>query len=659
MHRRIAPLFWWKLKKHLQILGILLLILLILMGLFRSYTVLHPQHFWHGTNVTLEPLENLSANTGEVLQFTVRGADPRGETLSYHASPLPRGAQMDERNGTFIWKPATNQSGAYRITLTATNGRSIAEEQIIIWVYRQNHPPVLQPMENLTLWGGDRMELFVNASDPDGDPLEYTLSNIPPGATFDNRTRVLGWQIPANLYGTGMFSVTVSDGWDIAREFVQYTVIPLDVTDIPRPRPLSDLLGYLPEEDLAPLLRDISRPVHMVSPGLGPALQEQIAMASPGDIILVYPGTYHGRINVDQSLLLLGVDNPVIDAGGTGSVISLTTGGATVAGFTLVNSGTQAYDSGIKVSSSSNRILNNRISGHQYGVNLLPLADGNVIRNNTITNSSGEGIHGENLRDKTTIDSNLILNHKGDGIHIEYSWNVTLRNNTIAFNGGNGITFNYSHWTRLEGNLVESNSLDGAFIASGARDIIEGNTFSLNGNNGLFLEHSLDPTLRGDQIEEFSPSEYLNLVQRNACTGNDRAGIHLREITATVDGNVCTFNSNGIRIVESASLLIRNRASRNGIGFYLISTEWNVLRDNQATENQIGIALDGRSLQNVISANNVSSNGMYGFWFGPRTEGNLLRDNRAALNAVTFLAQSDKNIFGTNEFLLAEKEEGA
>ena len=659
MHGRSAPLFWWKLKKNLQFLGIFLLILLMLMGLVRSYPILHPMDFWNGTGITpeitLEPLENLSATTGEILRFTVHGTDSGGKPLRYRASPLPRGAQMDEQTGVFSWKPAANQSGTYWIALAATNGRATAEEHISISVIHRNNPPVLQPVGGLTVLAGERVELVVNASDPDGDPLTYSLSTLYPGATFDNRTGVLVWQVPANLYGTGMVAVTVWDGWETVQEIITITILRPGMADIPRQRPLQELLGYLPDEDLAAILLDQSRRIHVVSPSLGPDLQDRIAMASPGDIIVVYPGTYYGSVNVDQSLVLLGVDNPVIDALGNGSVISLTTGGATVAGFTLVNSGTQTYDSGIKVSSSGNRILNNRISGHQYGVNLLPLADGNVIRNNTISNSS-EGIHGENLRDKTIIDSNLILNHRGDGVHIEYSWNVSLRNNTIAMNGRNGITFNYSHETRLEGNQVESNGLDGTFITSGARDIIDGNTFSLNGNHGLMMMLSQDPELRGDQIEEYTPSEYLNRVRNNTCAGNGRAGITLREITASVGGNVLQFNGYGIWAMGSAARIAENRASRNYIGIILTSTERNVLWGNEAAGNEYGIYVEGRSLENVISTNNASMNRQYGIYLGPDTKGNILRENLEAGNTISCIADSGNNVVTTNDCRTAEEE---
>jgi parallel beta-helix repeat protein len=649
MPRRIAPRILGEKRDFFQFLGIILLVTLLVLGFVRSYVILYPMNLPSSTAITFSPLENQTARTGDMLRFTVRASGAPGDTMKYSSSFLPWGAELDGETGTFSWKPAANQSGSYHLLMTVSNGRSRVQAPVTIDVEFRNLPPVIESVERVVVRSGERMELRVNASDPEGDPLTYYVSGLPEGAVFDNLTKVVEWQVPTNQHGSDTFAVTVSDGWSIAQEFIEIRVNHPELSEMPRPRPLRELLGYLPGEDLASILRDSTRPIHVVAPSLGPGLQERISQASSGDIILVYPGTYQGGILLDQSLVLVGVDNPVIDALGNGSVISLTTGGATVAGFTLVNSGTMVYDSGIKVSSSGNRILNNRISGTQYGVNLFPQSNGNVIRNNTITNCTLQGIHGENLHGSTTIDSNLILNQAGDGVHIEYSWNVSLRNNTIAWNGGNGITLNYTQESFLEGNRVESNTLDGTFISSGARDVIRGNSFLLNGRNGLSMELSLDPTLRGDQIEEFTPSEYLNRVSGNTCSGNDRAGVALHEITALVKGNTCRYNSYGVRMIEAAALISGNRVSDNGVGIFLVNTESSVLRTNEATGNEIGIYVEGVSKWNTITANNASMNREHGFFLGSKSSGNTLRDNLVMGNTLSCISDSGLNMVGANE----------
>jgi hypothetical protein len=51
-----------------------------------------------------------------------------------------------------------------------------------------NQPPVLDPIGNRTVNEGELLTFTVSATDPDGDPLTYSASNLPFGATFLGQT---------------------------------------------------------------------------------------------------------------------------------------------------------------------------------------------------------------------------------------------------------------------------------------------------------------------------------------------------------------------------------------------------------------------------------------------------------------------------------------
>ena len=53
-----------------------------------------------------------------------------------------------------------------------------------------NRPPVFAPIGNQTVLEAQTLTFTVSASDPDGDALTYSASNLPPGATFDPATHV-------------------------------------------------------------------------------------------------------------------------------------------------------------------------------------------------------------------------------------------------------------------------------------------------------------------------------------------------------------------------------------------------------------------------------------------------------------------------------------
>jgi len=67
-----------------------------------------------------------------------------------------------------------------------------------------NSPPVLTPIGNRTVQVSDRLVITVTATDPDGNILTYSATNLPSGASFDPTTHTFRWT-PKK---TGVYQVT-------------------------------------------------------------------------------------------------------------------------------------------------------------------------------------------------------------------------------------------------------------------------------------------------------------------------------------------------------------------------------------------------------------------------------------------------------------------
>lgn len=78
-----------------------------------------------------------------------------------------------------------------------------------------NRPPVLDPIGNRTVDEGQLLQFIITASDPDGDLLSYSASNLPEAASFTNQT----------------FSWTPADGQAGIYENVQFEVSDGKLTD--------------------------------------------------------------------------------------------------------------------------------------------------------------------------------------------------------------------------------------------------------------------------------------------------------------------------------------------------------------------------------------------------------------------------------------------
>ncbi|MDY6932590.1 MAG: DUF2341 domain-containing protein [Spirochaetota bacterium] len=152
---------------------------------------------------------------GELLQFTISATDPDGDGLIYSGSNLPTGAYFNSQTRVFSWIPDYTQSGNYRdITFTVVDDGIPTEgdnEAITITVGNINRPPVLDPIGDRNLTEGELLEFTIFSTDPDGDNLTYSASNLPKGADFNSDTRIFSWTpnySQSGIYTDVKFTVT-------------------------------------------------------------------------------------------------------------------------------------------------------------------------------------------------------------------------------------------------------------------------------------------------------------------------------------------------------------------------------------------------------------------------------------------------------------------
>jgi len=85
-------------------------------------------------------------------------------------------------------------------------GRSVVLPKEIL-----NLPPMIN--EDKTFhFDGKVYSYQVKATDPDGDPLAYSLKTAPPGMTIDPSTGFIQWNVPSEFKGKAPITVSVTDG---------------------------------------------------------------------------------------------------------------------------------------------------------------------------------------------------------------------------------------------------------------------------------------------------------------------------------------------------------------------------------------------------------------------------------------------------------------
>lgn len=115
-----------------------------------------------------ETLQILNVKENNLVRLKVAITDPDKDTINYTFSqPL---------NSKGEWKTNYGDAGDYIVTITANDGKLSAEKKVKISVQRVNVPPVIEGIRDLFAKEGDAVKLDLKVTDPNKDPVTYTVS---------------------------------------------------------------------------------------------------------------------------------------------------------------------------------------------------------------------------------------------------------------------------------------------------------------------------------------------------------------------------------------------------------------------------------------------------------------------------------------------------
>lgn len=121
------------------------------------------------------------------------------------------------RNGELLPETSDTLSGGFRrgdkITLTVVpdDGKRKGNHASVL-VTIANSPPAIKASADTHAFNGREYTYQVKATDPDGDPLTYSLKSAPAGMTIDPATGLVRWKITPDYSGTIPYIVAVADG---------------------------------------------------------------------------------------------------------------------------------------------------------------------------------------------------------------------------------------------------------------------------------------------------------------------------------------------------------------------------------------------------------------------------------------------------------------
>ena len=291
--------------------------------------------------------------------------------------------------------------------------------------------------------------------------------------------------------------------------------------------------------------------------------------SSPGDVILVMPGTYRENVTVHRRVSIVGWrevgQNVIIDGLGGEYALRVTADGVNISGISAVNAHT-----GILVISNDTRLTDCTCTGNLIGIGISNCS-GNLIRS---CNCSGNGWVGISLggADHTAVSDSVCDDNGDTGIHLFYSSGCDISNTTCRGNRNHGI---YTYWFSDRCTLSDLTCTGSAKAGIYVFD-----------TNYYYLSRCNSSGNPGDGIYFMSTD---SIVENCTALDNDKNGLHLYHAEGSEFRDILSVRNemNGMLLKYSGGNIVeRCFFGGNGHGMKAISsTSGNILRSNSFLSN--------------------------------------------------------------------------
>ncbi|HDH02566.1 MAG TPA: hypothetical protein ENH17_05510 [Nitrospirae bacterium] len=150
---------------------------------------------------------------GDDLHVEIKTFDGDGDSVTVDYELLINGESIPQRvlddpgilNGDFI-----KRGDRVSVKITPADGETNGRAIILASLVANSAPVVSDELE--TEFNGSIYSARINAFDPDGDSLTYTLKQAPEGMTIDPETGVITWLVTPDDEGEHDITVSIKDG---------------------------------------------------------------------------------------------------------------------------------------------------------------------------------------------------------------------------------------------------------------------------------------------------------------------------------------------------------------------------------------------------------------------------------------------------------------
>lgn len=300
-------------------------------------------------------------------------------------------------------------------------------------------------------------------------------------------------------------------------------------------------------------LRSHAKTIVVAKNQVNSTLKSAIAIAMPGDTILLHKGVYREKnIVVNKSLTIIGINFPILDGESKYEILTVSGSDILIKGIHFRNSGFSSMNdlASINIIDASRiTIRNNKIENAFFAIHVGNARDSRIFENEIFgqavsEQSSGNGIHLWKC-DSIYVNDNTITRHR-DGIYFEFVTNSIISNNISEGNVRYGLHFMFSNHDTYINNTFKNNGA-GVAVMYSHHVLMLSNHFEHNwGTNayGLLLKEISDATIARNNFIQNTVGILMEGTNRiNAVYNNFTSNGWAMRIQASCEQNTVELNN--------------------------------------------------------------------------------------------------------------------
>ncbi|WP_414573235.1 putative Ig domain-containing protein [Nostoc sp. CCY 9925] len=163
----------------------------------------------YAPSITSAP--DLITNIERTYEYNLTGSDPDGDLLLWSLDAAPEGMVIDAQRGTLRWQPLSNQIGEHNVKVRLTDAwGSFVGQEFTLTVTGTNIPSAIVSNPITRAAQNQLYTYTVVATDPENDPLTFSLGRKPAGMTIDDNGTIR-WTPQASQIGSQQVEVFARD----------------------------------------------------------------------------------------------------------------------------------------------------------------------------------------------------------------------------------------------------------------------------------------------------------------------------------------------------------------------------------------------------------------------------------------------------------------